>query len=79
MNDRCLFKAKTTVKENPNHSFDNVWVEGNLIISKDRYYIHPVANVITVNGELGRLIVMHEIDPHTLCRCTGRERNLFMT
>ena len=68
---KILFKAKTTVKENKNHSFNNVWVEGNLIISGGKYYIHPIANKVNVEGELGKIIIMHEIIPETLCQYTG--------
>lgn len=66
-----LFKAKTTVKGNKNHAFNNVWVEGNLIISGGKYYIHPIANKVNVEGELGKIIIMHEIIPETLCQYTG--------
>lgn len=66
-----LFKAKTTIKENKNHAFNNVWVEGNLIISVGKYYIHPIANKVDVKGELGKIIIMHEIIPDTICQYTG--------
>ena len=74
MEDRYLYKAKTTPKEKG--EFNNVWVTGNLIVSNGKYYIHPVGNVVNVKNELGRIIVMHEVIPDTICRCTGlKDRN----
>lgn len=74
MEDRYLYKAKTTPKEKG--EFNNVWVTGNLIVSNWKYYIHPVGNVVNVKNELGRIIVMHEVIPDTICRCTGsKDRN----
>jgi uncharacterized phage protein (TIGR01671 family) len=69
MEDRYLYKAKTTPKEKG--EFNNVWVTGNLIVSNGKYYIHPVGNVVNVKNEIGRIIVMHEVIPDTICRCTG--------
>lgn len=69
MEDRYLFKAKTTPKEKG--EFNNVWVTGNLIVSNEKYYIHPVGNVVNVKNETGRIIVMHEVIPDTICQCTG--------
>ena len=69
MEDRYLYKAKTTPKEKG--EFNNVWVAGNLIVSNGKYYIHPVGNVVNVKNETGRIIVMHEVIPDTICRCTG--------
>ena len=66
-----LFKARTTKKHNEKHAFDNVWVEGDLIRSGGKYYIHTTGNKVNVDGELGKIIVMHEIDPTTLCQYTG--------
>ncbi len=74
MEDRYLYKAKTTPKEKG--EFNNVWVTGNLIVSNGKYYIHPVGNVVNVKSEIGRIIVMHEVIPDTICRCTGlKDRN----
>ena len=74
MEDRYLYKAKTTPKEKG--EFNNVWVTGNLIVSNGKYYIHPVGNVVNVKNETGRIIVMHEVIPDTICRCTGlKDRN----
>lgn len=69
MEDRYLYKAKTTPKEKG--EFNNVWVVGNLIVSNGKYYIHPVGNVVNVKNEIGRIIVMHEVIPDTICQCTG--------
>lgn len=69
MEDRYLYKAKTTPKEKG--EFNNVWVSGNLIVSNGKYYIHPVGNVVNVKNETGRIIVMHEVIPDTICQCTG--------
>lgn len=69
MENRCLYKAKTTPKEKG--EFNNVWVIGNLIVSNGKYYIHPVGNVVNVKNEICRMIVMHEVIPDTICQCTG--------
>ena len=69
MEDRYLHKAKTTPKEKG--EFNNVWVTGNLIVSNGKYYIHPVGNVVNVKNEIGRIIVMHEVIPDTICQCAG--------
>ena len=69
MEDRYLYKAKTTPKEKG--EFNNVWVTGNLIVSNGKYYIHPVGNAVKVKNEIGRIIVMHEVIPDTICQCTG--------
>lgn len=66
-----LFKAKTTKKDNPKHEFSEKWVEGNLILCGEKAYIHPISNKIRTTGEIGRIIVLHEVIPNTLCRYTG--------
>lgn len=72
---RGLWRGKTTPKS-ADEAFNSVWVEGNLIRSNRRYYIHPTANAVKVQSELGRLIVMHEVVPETLGECTGvRDKN----
>ena len=65
------FKAKTTVKENEKYAFNNVWVEGDLIVSNRKYYIHPKANKVNVEGDLGKFIIMHEVQKDTVCQYTG--------
>ena len=69
MENRYLYKAKTTPKEKG--EFNNVWVIGNLIVSNGKYYIHPVGNIVNVKNEIGRIIVMHEVIPDTICQCSG--------
>ena len=69
MEDRYLYKAKTTPKEKG--EFNNVWVTGNLIVSNGKHYIHPVCNVVNVKNETGRIIVMHEVISDTICQCIG--------
>ena len=64
-------RAKTTKKENREHAFNNVWVEGDLVVSRDKYYIHPRANAFQVTNELSKLIVLHEIIPETIGQYTG--------
>ena len=70
MENRYLYKAKTTPKEKGGE-FNNIWVIGNLIVSNGKYYIHPVGNIVNVKNEIGRIIVMHEVIPDTICQCTG--------
>lgn len=65
-----VFRAKTTSKQE-NHEFNNVWVEGDLIRSGGKYYIHPIGNKVDVKGELGKIIIMHEVRPETICQKTG--------
>lgn len=66
-----LFKAKTTKKDNPKHEFNEKWVEGNLILCRGKAYIHPISNKIRTTGEMGRIIVLHEVIPNTICQYTG--------
>lgn len=39
-----LFRAKTT-KKHSTKEFNNIWIEGDLVKNKDKYYIHPHGNV----------------------------------
>jgi hypothetical protein len=52
------------------------WVYGNLIRSKDlpfpKWYIHPLVQRVNVEKHLGRLVVMHEVDPETVGQHIGR-------
>lgn len=64
------FRAKTTVKDE-DVAFNNEWVEGDLIFSRRKPYIHPKANAVNVKGELGKIIVMHEVQAKTVCQYTG--------
>lgn len=65
-----LFKGKTTPKNN-GEEFNGIWIEGDLIHSKGLCYIHPIANTVKVQNEIGRLIAMHEVIPETVGRYTG--------
>ena len=71
MSREILFKAKTTKKDNPKHEFNEKWVEGNLILCRGKAYIHPISNKIRTTGEIGRIIVLHEVIPNTICQYTG--------
>ena len=71
MSREILFKAKTTKKDNPKHEFNEKWVEGNLILCGEKVYIHPISNKFKTTGEIGRIIVLHEVIPDTLCQFTG--------
>lgn len=73
MENRHLYKAKTTKKEGK--AFNNVWVTGSLIVARNKYYIHPVGNMVNVENELGKIVIMHEVDPSTICQCTGLKDN----
>lgn len=66
-----LFKAKTTKKDNPKHEFNEKWAEGNLILCGEKAYIHPISNKIRTTGEIGKIIVLHEVIPDTNCQYTG--------
>ena len=46
--------------------FNGKWVYGDLIHSDGKTYIHPQSNAVSVEMGLGRLIVMHEVDPDTV-------------
>lgn len=65
---RVQFKAKSITKENPNHEFNNTWVFGDIIHSGGKTYIHPVCNKVNASNELGKIIIMHEVIPNTVCR-----------
>ena len=47
------------------------WANGDLITSKNKYYIHPQGNSFQVDGILSRLIVLHEVKPETVGQYTG--------
>lgn len=65
---KAQYKARTTPKDSSQHAFNNSWIYGDLIHSGGKAYIHPTCNRVDVNGELGKLIIMHEIQPNTICR-----------
>lgn len=64
-----LFRGKTTLKEKG--EFNNIWVEGDLVTSRGKTYIHPKANAFRVDGELTKIVVMHEVIPETVGQFTG--------
>lgn len=66
-----LFRGKTTKKELPIREFNEIWVYGDLIKSNGKYYIHPQANKVKVESEIGKLICMHEVIPETVGQFTG--------
>lgn len=65
------FRAITTQKENKSHSFNEVWVYGDLVQIKNNAYIHPKSNSFDTNGEVAKLVIMHEIKTETLGQYTG--------
>lgn len=62
------FKGRTTPKDSSRYAFNNSWIYGDIIYSGGKVYIHPTCNRVNVSGELGRLIIMHEVKPDTVCR-----------
>lgn len=62
-----LYRGITTKKEN-RREFNETYVEGDLIHSGGKVYIHPVHNRVKVENELGRIIVMHEVQPDTVAQ-----------
>lgn len=65
-----LFRGKTLEKPQ-GYEFDRTWVYGDLIHSGNKVYIHPVSNLVRVESELGKAIVMHEVDPATVGQYIG--------
>ena len=63
-----LYRGKT---EESIFAFSNVWVEGDLIKSKDNYYIHPQSNSFEVVKGLSKLLVLHKVRSDTIVRCVG--------
>lgn len=63
-----MYKARTTVKEKG--EFNNIWVEGDIIHSGGKVYIHPVNNVVNVQKEIGKNIILHEVQSDTVCKST---------
>ncbi len=64
------FRGKTTKKEKL-HAFNEVWVYGDLIQTKEKIYIHPKSNTFKTENELSKLIVTHEVDKNTVGQYTG--------
>ena len=65
------FRAITTEKENKSHSFNSEWVYGDLVQTKNNTYIHPICNSFETNGEIAKLVVMHEVKTETIGQYTG--------
>lgn len=69
MNDRYLYKAKR--KDN------GEWVAGCLLIDyiTGQYFIHACGNSLNESDKIGEegclRFVAFEVDPSTLCQCTG--------
>ena len=70
MSREHLFRGKTYPKEQ-GVAFNNVWVEGDFVVSRDKYYIHPRANAFEVNNELSKLVIMHEVIPESVGEYVG--------
>lgn len=73
MSQEVKFRALTV--KNSGREFNEIWVEGDLIHSKGKTYIHPISNAVTVKGEIGRLIIMHEVNPETVRQVKTRRIN----
>lgn len=73
MNDKNLYRGKRVDGKiyDGVWAFNGGWVVGDLIVSKDKYYIHPRANAFQVDGVLSRLIVLHEVKSETVGQYTG--------
>lgn len=48
------------------------WSYGDLLQRQGQCYISPHVNRVQVNGHLGKLIIMHEVDPKTVGQYIGR-------
>lgn len=69
MEDRYLFKAK--IKENNNTGYKELdWIIGNLVVeqSTGRHFIIDLSHF---NENTKLCDVMVEVDPSTICQCTG--------
>lgn len=64
------FRGKTTIKENRNHAFNNVWVYGDLITASGKCFIHPKGNRFETKGELSKYLITHEVIPQTVGQYT---------
>lgn len=59
-----VYRGKCLKKDN--YEFSGQWVEGDLIWSGGKPYIHPRGNRVRVENDLGKLIVMHEVEPDSI-------------
>lgn len=73
MNDKNLYRGKRVDGKiyDGVSAFNGGWVVGDLIVSKDKYYIHPRANAFQVDGVLSRSAVMHEVKKESVGQFTG--------
>lgn len=73
MNDKNLYRGKRVDGKiyDGVWAFNGGWVIGDLIVSKDKYYIHPRANAFQVDGVLSRSVVMHEVKKESVGQFTG--------
>ncbi|MCG3084530.1 YopX family protein, partial [Anoxybacillus sp. LAT27] len=52
------------------------WVFGDLLQKNGKIYIAPHSNSVSVNGHIGKLIIMHEVSPESVGQFTGlRDKN----
>lgn len=65
---KAQFKARTTPKDSSRYAFNDSWVYGDLIYSGGKVYIHPICNRVSVDVEIGKLIIIHEVKANTICR-----------
>ena len=72
MDREIEFRGKTTTKDEK-HSFNNVWVYGDLITARDKCFIHPKSNPFKTEGELSKYLITHEVIPETVGQYTGKE------
>ena len=70
-----MVKFRALTVKNSGREFNEVWVEGDLIHSKGKTYIHPISNAVTVKVEIGRVIIMHEVNPETVRQVKTRRIN----
>lgn len=64
-----LYKAKSIrdLGGSQPYSFNGGYIEGNLIYSNGKYYIHPISQRVQINdADLTNLFVMHEVDESTI-------------
>jgi len=69
MNDRYLFRGKYAGQS---RDFIGKWIQGDLLILREKYYIHPQGNATDVSDtDLTKLLIAHPIDPDTIGQCIG--------
>lgn len=53
--------------------FNGKWVYGDLLQKNEKAYITPHSNSVSMNGQIGKLMIMHEVDPETVGQYTGQK------